>query len=143
MRLVAFPDILTRMPFRYVVYKEHRLVVSSGSGLVTWEEIKARQDETKTDPSFDPSFNQIVDLRSATGIKMSGDQARMLASRQIFSPESRRAFVASNPSIFGMGRMWEIYTEFSKTPSQIRVFSDLPSALKWLGLESPPPGLIT
>jgi hypothetical protein len=126
------------MPFSYIVYKEHRLVVSSGSGLVTWQEIKARQEETKTDPSFDPTFNQIVDLRSATGIQMSGDQARMLASRQIFSPESRRAFVATNPSIFGMGRMWEIYTEFSKKPSQIRVFADLPSALNWLGLESLP-----
>jgi len=127
-----------KMPFSYVVYKEHRLVISSGSGLLTWEEIKARQDETKTDPSFDPTFNQIVDLRSVTAILMSGDQARMLARRQIFSHESRRAFVATNPSIFGMGRMWEIYTEFSKTPSQIRVFADLPSALKWLGLESLP-----
>jgi hypothetical protein len=126
------------MPFSYIVYKEHRLVVSSGSGLVTWQEIKARQEETKTDPSFDPTFNQIVDLRSATGIQMSGDQARMLASRQIFSPESRRAFVATKPSIFGMGRMWEIYTECSKKPSQIRVFADLPSALNWLGLESLP-----
>ena len=134
----SLTDILAKVPFSYVVYKEHRLVVSSGSGLVTWEEIKARQDETKTDPGFDPSFNQIVDLRSATRIQMSGDQARMLASRQIFSAQSRRAFVATNPSIFGMGRMWEIYTEFSKTPSQIRVFADLPSALKWLGLESLP-----
>ena len=131
-------DILIKMPFSYVVYKEHRLVVSAGSGLVTWEEIKARQDETKTDPSFDPTFNQIVDLRSVTEIQMSGDQARMLASRQIFSQESKRAFVATNPSIFGMGRMWEIYTEFSERPSQIRVFADLASALKWLGLESLP-----
>ena len=126
------------MSFSYVVYKERRLVVSVGSGLVTWEEIRARQDETKTDPNFDPTFNQIVDLRSATGIQMSGDQARMLASRQVFSSDSRRAFVATNPSIFGMGRMWEIYSEFSKRPSQIRVFADLASALKWLGLESLP-----
>ena|SRR5215469_7383758 len=130
------------MPFSYIVYRKHRLVVSSGSGLLTWEEIKARQDETKTDPNFDPSFNQLVDLRSVTGIKMSGDQARMLASRHIFSPGSRRAFVATNPGIFGVGRMWETYTEFSEKPSQIRVFSDLPSALKWLGLESFPPGII-
>ena len=138
MRPVALPGHPSKMPFSYVVYKEHRLVVSSGSGLVTWEEIKSRQDETKADPSFDPSFNQLVDLRSVTGIQMSGNQARMLASRQIFSPQSRRAFVATSPSIFGMGRMWEIYTEVSKTPSQIRVFADLPSALNWLGLDSLP-----
>lgn len=69
---------------------------------------------------------------------MSGDQARMLARRQIFSPESRRAFVATNPGIFGVGRMWEIYTEFAENGSQIRVFSDLASALKWVGLQSLP-----
>jgi hypothetical protein len=38
------------MPFSYVVYSEHRLVVSTGSDRVTWEEIKERQDQTKTDP---------------------------------------------------------------------------------------------
>lgn len=126
------------MPFDYVVYREHRLVISTASGLVTWDEIKARQDQTRTDPEFDPEFDQIVDLRSATRIELSGDQVRFLAGRRIFSSRSRRAFVASNPSIFGVGRMWETYTEFSNHPTEIRLFRDLPSALKWLGLEGFP-----
>ena len=54
----------------------------------------------------------------------------------IFTARSRRSFVAANPAIFGVGRMWEIFTETSDNPSQIRVFYDLPSALKWLNLES-------
>ena len=127
-----------QMPFDYVVYKKHRLVVSTASGLVTWDEIKARQDQTKTDPEFDPEFNQIVDLRSATRIELSGDQIRFLAGRRIFSSRSRRAFVAPDPSVFGVGRMWESYTEFSQNPTEIRLFRDLPSALKWLGLEDFP-----
>jgi hypothetical protein len=53
----------------------------------------------------------------------------------IFSATSKRAFVAANPAVFGMGRMWEIFTEMSDNPSQIRVFCDLLSALKWLNLE--------
>jgi hypothetical protein len=128
------------MPFDYFVYKEHRLVISTASGLVTWDEIKARQDQTKTDPEFNPEFDQIVDLRSATRVELSGDQIRFLANRRIFSSRSRRAFVAPNPSVFGAGRMWETYTEFSKNPTEIRVFWDLPSALKWLGLEDFPSG---
>jgi hypothetical protein len=126
------------MPFSYVVYRENRLVISTGSDLVTWEEIKTRQDQTKTDPDFNPEFNQIVDLRPVTGFDMTSDQARLLARRMIFSLTSKRAFVAASPAVFGVGRMWEIFTEMSDNPSQIRVFYDLPSALKWLDLENLP-----
>jgi hypothetical protein len=126
------------MPFSYAVYIEHRLVISTGLGLVTWEEIKTRQDQTKTDPDFNPEFNQIVDLRAVTGLDMTGDHVRLLARRKIFSAASKRAFVAISPAIFGVGRMWEILTEMSDNPSQIRLFYDLPSALKWLNLESLP-----
>jgi len=126
------------MPFSYVVYRENRLVISTRSDLVTWEEIKTRQDQTKTDPDFNPEFNQIVDLRSVTGFDMTSDQARPLARRMIFSLTSKRAFVAASPAVFGVGRMWEIFTEMSDNPSQIRVFYDLPSALKWLDLENLP-----
>ncbi|MGO9404735.1 MAG: hypothetical protein ACLPVW_14830 [Terriglobales bacterium] len=126
------------MPFTYVVYAEHRLVISTGSDRVAWQEIKARQDQTKTDPGFNPEFDQIVDLRAVTAFDMTSDQARVLAHRTIFSPTSKRAFVAASPAVFGVGRMWEIFTETSDNPSQIRVFYDLPSALKWLNLESLP-----
>ena len=126
------------MPFDYVVYKETRLVISTGVGVVTWEEIKSRQDQTKTDPNFDPGFDQIVDLRLVTRFEMSPEQTRSLARRQKFSSKSKRAFVATIPSVFGVGRMWETYTEFSNDPSHIQVFYDLSSALKWLGLKSLP-----
>jgi len=64
------------MAFSYVVYSEHRLVISTGSDLVTQEQINERQDQTKTDPDFNPEFNQIVDLRATTGFDMTSDQAR-------------------------------------------------------------------
>jgi hypothetical protein len=126
------------MPFSYVVYNEHRLVISTGSDRLTWEEIQDRQDQTKTDPDFNPEFNQIVDLRAVTALDLTQDQARSLARRMIFSLTSKRAFVAASPAVFGVGRMWEVFTEMSDNPSQIRVFYDLPSALKWLNLESLP-----
>jgi hypothetical protein len=123
------------MPFSYRVYKDRNLVVSTGSDRVTWEEIRARQDQTKTDPDFNPEFNQIVDLRTVTGFDMTSEQAQVLASRKIFSSKSKRAFIAPAAAVYGMGRMWEIFTELSENPSQITVFSDVSSALKWLGLD--------
>jgi hypothetical protein len=77
-------------------------------------------------------------LRAVTGFDMTSDHARLLARRTIFSARSKRAFVAASPAVFGVGRMWEIFTELSDNPSPIRVFYDLPSALKWLNLESLP-----
>jgi len=126
------------MPFGYVVYKDLRLVVSTGLNRVSWTEIKACQDQTKTDPNFNPEFDQIVDLRATTSFEMTSEQARVLARRMIFSFSSKRAFVASRPAIFGMGRMWEAYTELSDNPSQIQVFYDLSLALKWLRLQALP-----
>jgi hypothetical protein len=105
------------MPFSYVVYSQHRLVVSTGVDRVTWKEIQERQDQTQIDPAFKPDFNQIVDLRAVTVFEMTTDQARFLARRLIFSSTSKRAFVAANPAVFGVGRMWEMFTEMSDNPS--------------------------
>lgn len=110
------------------------MIISTGSGRVTAEEIKARQDETSTDPDFDPEFDQIVDLRAVTGFDVSIDQIRNLAHRKIFSGNSRRAFVGIAPSTFGTQLLWQVYTETSENPSQIRIFSDLTAALDWLGI---------
>jgi len=126
------------MPFGYVVYKDLRLVVSTGLNRVSWTEIKACQNQTKTDPNFNSEFDRIVDLRATTSFEMTSEQARVLARRMIFSFSSKRAFVASRPAIFGMGRMWEAYTELSDNPSQIQVFYDLSLALKWLRLQALP-----
>jgi len=105
---------------------------------MTWNEIKERQDQTKTDPTFDPEFDQLVDLRAVTSFEMTSEQVRMLARRKIFSSSSKRAFVAGSPTAFGMSRMWEILTELSGNESHIRVFHDFSSALSWLGLRSFP-----
>jgi hypothetical protein len=123
------------MPFSYIIHKDLRLVVSTGYDCLSWEEIQRCQDQTRSDPDFKSEFDQVVDLRSVTSFNMTGEQARMLARRKIFARASRRAFVAPSPAAFGMARMWEAYSELSDNPSQIRVFSDLTSALKWLRSE--------
>lgn len=120
------------------VDRDLHLVVSSGHGSLSWREVKRCQDQTCADPDFSSEFNQLVDMRAVTGFDMIFDHVRMLARRRIFSLASKRAFVASNPAAFGMGRMWQALVELSDHPSQIRVFYDLPCALQWLGLRALP-----
>jgi hypothetical protein len=128
----------TLMTVRYAIYKELRLVISTASDRVTFADIKSHQDQLLNDPDFDPQFNQFIDMTAVTVIDISTQEAIVVAQRKIFSRTSRRAFVASSPEVFGVGRLMEAYNEMSDAKSEACVFSGVPSALKWLGLESLP-----
>jgi len=125
----------TAMPASYVIDNRRRLVVTTASGCVTFAETKAHQDQLLNDPDFQPDLNQLVDCTAVTELKLSSEEARAIVERKLFSPASRRAFVSANPAIFGMGRLMEAYNDMAAAPSQVRVFRDLASARKWLGLE--------
>lgn len=126
------------MPARYVIHTEHHLVISTGWDRVSSAEIVAHRDQLHKDPDFNPAFDQLVDGRAVTGLDVSMKEARTIASRTLFSPSSKRAFVASSLAILGMARLMETYSKMSAGREQVRVFHDLLSALQWLGLESLP-----
>jgi len=137
--LYVFPPLRqSRMPVRYVIDKERRLVISSGWDRVTFAEIKVHQDQLLSDPDFSPEFNQLVDGTAVTALDISIDEAKEIARRKLFSSTSKRAFVGSSPAIYGMLRLTGTYHEMSKESSKVSVFYDLSSALKWLGLEALP-----
>jgi hypothetical protein len=120
------------LPVRYVIDKEHRLVLTVGEGSVTFVEIRNHQDRLLNDPDFDAAFNQLIDVTTATRFDMSVDEAREIARRKIMSSISRRAFVASQVAIYGFGRLMEAHAE---QHAEIHVFHDRDSALKWLGVK--------
>ena len=124
------------MPARYVIDKERRLVISTGWDRVTCAEILAHRDQLTRDPDFDPDFNQLVDGRAVTALDITLDKANAIASRTPFSPQSRRAFVASDLMILGLVRLMETYAQRTEGREQVRVFHDLPAALQWLGLQA-------
>lgn len=127
------------MPARYVILKERRLVISLGWGHLTFSDFRSQQDAFAQDPDFDPTFDQLVDVSQATSLDLSIEEAKIIAARGIFRPTSRRAVIATNPDIFGMGRMMDVYHAMATGRDQVRAFYDRKSALQWLGLESLPP----
>ena len=126
------------MPCRYVIDKERRLVISAGWDCVTTEELKAHRAQLAKDPEFDPDFDQLVDGTAVTNLEISMAEAKVFASQSVFSPRSRRAFVASNLLILGLARLMETYARMGKGREQVSVFHDRATALKWLGLENLP-----
>ena len=91
------------MPEFYKIDKERRLVLTTGSGVLTLAEAVSHMDKLSKDPDFDPSFSQIVDFTQVTRIELSSDEIRRLAQRTIFSATSRRAFIAPDEVAFGIG----------------------------------------
>ena len=126
------------MPWRYVIDKKQSLVITTAWDCLTFPEAKAHQGQLLIDPDFSPEYSQLVDLRAVTKFDLSAWEAKQIAGRPLFSTNSRRAIVASDPATFGMGRLMEAYHEMSDAASQVHVFRDLPSAVKWLGVETPP-----
>ena len=99
---------------------------------MTFDDARDHQDRLLVDPDFDASFDQLIDTTHAMKFDISAAQARILAERRVFSPESRRAFVATEPHIFGLGRMMAIYHELL---GSAQVFNSMDEALKWLKRE--------
>src|SRR5215831_9394161 len=97
------------MPARYVILKEQSLVVSIGCDRLTFSDFANHQEQLVADPDFDPSFDQLVDGSKVTDLDLSVEEAKIISRRAIFLPSSRRAVVATDPAIFGMGRMMDAY----------------------------------
>jgi hypothetical protein len=116
---------------RYSIDKHQRLIVTTAEGCVTFDDARGHQDRLLVDPDFDPSFDQLIDTTHVTNIDISADEVRILASRRILSSESRRAFVATRPHIFGLGRMMEIFHE-DLGYADVHVFYSINEALEWL-----------
>lgn len=123
------------MPFTYVIDKARRLVVSTGLGCVTFEEIREHQRRLTSDPDFDPQFDQLIDMTGTSRLDLTVDQVKIAASQKIFSSTSRRALVATDPAIFGVGRMLETYYTMASGNERARVLYDKSEALKWLGVK--------
>jgi len=126
------------MAVSYLIDKTRRLVVTTCRDHLTFAQLQASQAQLLNDPDFNPDFNHLIDTSAITQLDVSMDEARMIASRGIFSPASRGAFVAPDPAIFGMGRMMATHHDIAKLGDEVGIFRDLEAALKWLGLDSLP-----
>jgi hypothetical protein len=120
-----------KMTVKYSINKQQRLILTAAAGHVTFGDIRHHQDRLLADPNFDANFDQLIDTTLVTEFDITADEAIILAKRRIISPESRRAFVATEPHIFGLGRMMEVYHE-GPGYADVEVFHSVEEALKWL-----------
>jgi hypothetical protein len=128
--------MMTAGTVHYRIDKKLRLILTVADGHVRFADIKAHQARLLADPDFDPTFDQVIDTTPCKEFELSAEEARILSSRPIVAPESKRAFVAAHPYVYGLGRMMEIYHDNVFGLAHVEVFTKMGDALKWLGRET-------
>jgi hypothetical protein len=97
---------------------------------VTAEEIGEYVQKLRTDPSFQPSFSEITDLREAVHIDLQADEFLELADEvDPFWQEAKRAFVAKTSVQNHAARMHKIL----RSQRDIEIFRTLKDAERWIG----------
>ena len=74
------------MPAFYKIDRERRLVLSTGSGVFTIEDILGHQERLLKDPDFDPSFSQLMDFMQVTKVDITPADVRLAAQHHGATP---------------------------------------------------------
>jgi hypothetical protein len=121
------------MPIEHTIDADRRVVYSRLWDVVTEVDAWASAAALMNDPTFDPTFVQLSDMRSVTKIEVSTHTISELAVMRIFDAEVRRAIVVASDLQRGVGRMTTSYAE--RGDQRIALFDTVDEAAQWLGLE--------
>jgi len=119
------------MPAFYKIEKVRKLVLTTGSGFLTKQEVFTLQAQMLNEPDFDPSFSQLADFAQLTSTDIGIADLRIIAQRDPFSIHSRRAIIVKGNAAFGFAKIFELYRELAGARG-IRVFRKIDDALDWL-----------
>lgn len=107
-----------------------RIVIVTLDGDLTDEKLFMLYDRLQDDPEVKPDFALLIDLRRASGFKVTSTGVHALAQRPLMlSPEARRAVVV--PSDFGV-EMARVYNRMREAGGGgTAIFRDLDEAKRW------------
>lgn len=120
------------MPESFEIDADRKLVICRAWGLLTDEELRDHYKRLLADPAFRPEYCQFADLRGVTEFTVDSRTIEDAARMQVFSPGTRRAFVAPTGVAFGLARMFSAYS--ASAGQTLEVFKDVHSAEEWLGV---------
>lgn len=125
-------------PITFAVDPGSRVRRATYRGVVTEPALLSAYERLLSDPGYDPTMSDLVDLRAVERLEVGSECLRMLVdmfARPGATTATRLAIVAPVDYVFGMARMYELLS--SDTPEQIHVFRDLDAAERWLGIKGP------
>lgn len=121
------------MPYAYQIDRRRRLVISRWWGVTTDEELIELYEHLRSDPQFDSSYSELVDVRDVERYETAGITIEAVARLRIFAPGVQRAAIAPSDVGFGLARMFATYAE--NQGHLVEVFRSEREARDWLGLD--------
>jgi hypothetical protein len=121
------------MPASYRIDLQAGVVFTVCEGRVTNEELMGHQERLAADPDVRPTMNHVMDLRGVTEVAFTAFGVRSIATRRVFAPGSRSAIIARDDSSYGYLEMFQALRRH--TGEDIKVFSTVEDAHRWLGLK--------
>jgi len=130
---MSAPTAGGNVPVSFRIDRARRLVVTTARGVLTDEEVLNHVRELTTDPEFDPTFRQLADFREVTRAELTSTGVRAVARKSPWQAGARRAFVCDQDVLFGIARMFELFSDEGK--DEIQVFREMSGAQAWLRLD--------
>ena len=127
--LVVFRRGVPRLTTTYSVDCSARVVFTSICAPLTLGDLIALGDALRNDPSFDPTFDELLKVSPGSAIDLRYADVQAATTADPFSKQSRRAIVVHADVDYGVARMYELMHG-----GHIHVFRSLETAREFLGL---------
>jgi len=129
------------MPLRYTVDDEHHLVLTTGHGVLTDQEVFEYKQSVWSLPQV-AGYDELLDLRDVERLDVPSTErlrelARLSAAMDVGTP-SKVAIVADDLVTAGVARIYEVMRRMDeRSTREVSVFRAIEEALEWLKPPSP------
>ncbi|RME70925.1 MAG: hypothetical protein D6781_05325 [Verrucomicrobia bacterium] len=119
------------MPLHYHLDPRQHLVIGRACGTLTDADVAAYLGAITGDARFHPTMDQLLNCLELTRVRVSYEMLHRLAHHSPFGPGSRRAIVVASTTAVTYARFYRALVQ--DRSSEVEVFHDMPSALRFLG----------
>lgn len=128
------------MPVSYVYFPDRPLMFTTGSGVITDEELLAHWQAGYADKQIQWGAPELLDLRAVERFEVTASGLRKLVDLDTkyakgAGAPSKLAVIAPADNVFGMIRMYQMFSDLN--PNSVHVFRDLSGVAEWLGTSLP------
>ena len=120
------------MHHTYKIFPEHRLHIEQMEGEFSLGSLATATDKMLADPSFDASYDSVVDFRNAkaqmTRVEILA-YSELIKTTGLFNGESKWAIVASDPLTLELS---EIFKNRTHQNDNIRVLTTIQEAVEFI-----------
>lgn len=118
------------MPVSYHIDTAKQRLVLQATGVLTGAEVLEARLKVSRDVHFSQTLDVLFDMSDVTEEHISADEVREMATLTVFRAGVRRAYIAPQPVLFGITRMFQ--SQLGDRGDDIRIFKTRAEGERWL-----------